>query len=259
MITNENYYDANGYMSVSTFKQFLDCEHKGLAIFNGTYKQPQTIAMLVGGYVDAYVEGTLDEFKSKHPEMFKRDGNLKADFVNAERIIKRIENDSVFMNYLAGAKQVILTGEIAEMKWKGKADIITENRIVDLKIMRSLERIMGKSLVDHWGYDIQGAVYQELEYQRTGMKKPFYLAIVTKEQPANLEVVEIEQFKLDNALDYVRKMSPRIKKIIAGDIKPLHCNHCEYCRETKVITKPLLSDYLGFSELDIKNINGEEI
>lgn len=258
-ITNENYYEPNGYMSTSTFKQFRDCEHCGLAMFNGKFKLKQTKPMMVGSYVDAWCEGTLSNFKETHPDLFKKDGTLKADYIKADEIIERIKNDAMFIDYITGEKQVILTGEIGGIKWKGKADIITDERIVDMKIMRSCERIMGKSLVDHWGYDIQGAIYQELEYQRTGIRKKFYLAIATKEETADLEIVEIEQFKLDNALELVKKLLPRIIEIIRGEINPLRCNRCEYCRETKKITKPLLSDYLGLSELDIKIINGEEI
>ena len=86
MITEENYYSqqANvGYMSCSQFKDFLKCEEMALAKISGDYRFPATNAMLIGSYVDAHYEGTLDIFKAKHPEIFKRDGTLKSDFTKA--------------------------------------------------------------------------------------------------------------------------------------------------------------------------------
>ena len=34
-----------------------------------------------------------------------------------------------------------------------------------------------------WGYDIQGAIYQEVVRQNTGILLPFGLAVATKEKP----------------------------------------------------------------------------
>ena len=73
-LTNENYYtqEANKtFMSVSTYKNFSGtlyhkgCEAQAMAILNGDYKREPNTAMLIGSYVDAYVEGTLDKFKEK--------------------------------------------------------------------------------------------------------------------------------------------------------------------------------------------------
>jgi len=257
MLTNENYYDDTSHMSVSLFKVFLECEHKGLATYRKEYHRPDTTALLVGSYVDAWVEGTLDEFITNHPEIISSrgatKGQLKAEFKQANDMIDRIESDPVFMEYLQGEKQVILTGEIGGMKWKGKLDVLHNERIVDFKTARSTERVMGKTMIDHWGYDIQGAVYQKLE----GTGKPFYDAIVTKETPVNLEIVHINQQNLNVAMELVLKRLPRIKKIINGEVEPMRCNCCDYCRETKKITKPIDSDLLGLSEQEIKIIEGE--
>ena len=63
---------------------------------------------------DAHFEGSLDIFKAKHPEIIKKDGDLKAEYKQADYIIQRIERDEVFMKYMAGEKQVIMTGELPE-------------------------------------------------------------------------------------------------------------------------------------------------
>ena len=102
ILTNEDYYSSESnlkYMSVSSYKSFLSCEAMAMAELRGEWKRPKSTALLVGSYVDAWFEGTLDEFKAENPEIFKRDGTLKADYIQAEEIIKRVQSDELFMEF----------------------------------------------------------------------------------------------------------------------------------------------------------------
>ena len=128
-LTNNNYYSEGAnkeYLSVSQYKDFYGtlgqrgCEAQALAKISGKFIIEPTTAMLVGSYVDSYFEGSLDEFKKRTPELFKKDGTLKADYKQAEDIIARIERDKKFMQYMSGEKQVIMTGEFAGAQWKIK-------------------------------------------------------------------------------------------------------------------------------------------
>lgn len=67
MVNAENYYELDKYMSVSAFKKFDKCEVLGLQPFVGT----KSDAFLIGGYVDAYVEGTLEQYKKDNSQVFK--------------------------------------------------------------------------------------------------------------------------------------------------------------------------------------------
>lgn len=255
-LTADNYYshEANqAYMSVSQFKEFDRCEAAAMATISGTYTRPKTTALLVGSYVDAWFEGTLDDFIANNPDIFKRDGSLKADYVQAERIIERCAADPLFMAYMAGEKQRIFTADLFGTRWKIKVDSWFADKLVDLKIMRTLERIMGKSFIEHWGYDIQGAVYQTVE----GCHKPFYIAAATKEDPTDLEVIHVEQYQLDEALEYVRRRMPRILAVKGGEIEPERCGICPYCRATKVLTVPISSEDVGFSTKQLREMRGE--
>ena len=100
VLTAENYYsqEANEeYMSVSQFKDFcgtygkMPCEFTAMEKLKGRWEEPKSKALMVGSYVDSYFEGTLDKFKAENPDLFKRDGTLKAEFVKADEIIQRIE------------------------------------------------------------------------------------------------------------------------------------------------------------------------
>ena len=131
VLTAENYYsqEANEeYMSVSQFKDFcgtygkMPCEFTAMEKLKGRWEEPKSKALMVGSYVDSYFEGTLDKFKTENPDLFKRDGTLKAEFVKADEIIQRIERDDYFMKFMSGEKQVIMTGELFGTKWKIKMD-----------------------------------------------------------------------------------------------------------------------------------------
>ena len=177
-LTNDNYFSPEAsqeYFSVSQYKTFLDCPARAMAEIRGEYKRPMTTALLVGSYVDSYFEGTLDKFKEEHPEIFKKDGSLKADYAQAETIIERIEADELFMKHLSGKKQVIKTATMFGAKWKIKIDSYHPGKqIDDLKVMRSLERIMGKSFVEHWMYDLQMAYYKDILDKQRGYESIFW-------------------------------------------------------------------------------------
>ena len=71
-LTEENYYSDEMnqyYFSVSQYKTFLECEAAAMANINGKYQRPVTKALLVGKFVDAYFEGTLDEFLKENPAL----------------------------------------------------------------------------------------------------------------------------------------------------------------------------------------------
>lgn len=254
-LTEENYYSEAAnyeYMSVSQFKDFVGtygrrgCEAAAMAKLRGEYKEEESTAMLVGSYVDAYFEGTLDAFKRQHPNIFKKDGGLKAEYLQAERIIERLERDELFMKYMSGKKQVIMTGELFGIPWKIKIDSdLTNIAIVDLKVMASITELKWVKdigyldFVRYWGYDIQGAVYQEVYYQNTGLRVPVYIAAATKEKKTNLEVIHVQDNYLREAMGIVEYNIERVKRVKAGEVEPDRCETCDYCRETKVLKHPI--------------------
>lgn len=256
-VDNSNYFSREAemeYFGTSQIKAFQKCEAKALATIKGEWQTPMTTALLVGSYVDAYFEGTLDEFLNEHPECFKRDGSLKVDYRMADDIIARIESDELFMEYMAGEKQVVKTGEIDGFKFKIKIDSYHEgDKIVDLKVMRTMDRVMGKSFVEYWNYFLQGAIYQQIE----GNNLPFYLAVATKEEPSDIGIIALEQDDMDASLEEVRPNLARWFAIKQGEIEPEGCGKCDYCRATKKLTEPISSDLVGFSNKELKAMKGD--
>ena len=255
VLTAENYYskEANEkYMSVSQYKDFagtygkMACEFSAIEMLEERWAQKKTTPLLVGSYVDSYFEGTLEEFKKANPEIFTQKGELKANYKQAERIIARMERDPLFMQYMSGEKQVIMTGELFGAEWKIKIDSFVRGiAITDLKVMASITKLEWVKdigyldFVRYWGYDIQGAIYQEIVYQNTGERPPFYIAAGTKEEEPNIEVIHVTQNYLDEAKHMVEMNMPRILRVKNGEAEPDRCEMCDCCRHTKVLKRPI--------------------
>jgi len=83
-LTSENYYSLEAdkyYLSMSQYKSFITCEAKAVAELHG-YKSPTSDAMLIGSYVDAWCEGTLEKFKEEHPEIYNKKAKKKYYLLN---------------------------------------------------------------------------------------------------------------------------------------------------------------------------------
>lgn len=253
-LTQRNYFSRKAsmeFMSVSQFKAFQKCPAAALAEIQGKYEREKSTALLVGSYVDSYFEGTLPKFIKQNPEIFKKNGTLKAEYEQAEAVIQRILKDKLFTEYLSGEKQVIMTGEISGVPIKIKVDSLHPDKIVDLKVVKDFEKIYDpeRGLLpwfSFWQYDLQGAVYQEIVRQNTGEKLPFYLAAATKEKITDLDVVEIEQPDLDEALARFKEEVEYFDAIKKGIIEPERCEECNYCKETKVLKQPTKSSEYYF-------------
>lgn len=278
-LTQENYYgpEANRvYMSKSQFNSWQTCEAATLAELVGEYTPEGTTALLVGGYIDAALDSPeeLEKFKTEHPEMFKKDGTLKADFVQAEQIVERCLRDRLFALLTGNApetrdhvqRQFILVGKIAGVPFRGKADYLldetacriimaefpdtaealggrfTEGALVDLKSTRDFSNVWDDdawakiSWIDHWNYPMQGGIYRELYRQMTGRTLPFVIVAATKEKSTDIGAFYIPTNEMDAALRVVEENAPVYQKIKRSKVKPMRCETCAYCRSTKKLT-----------------------
>lgn len=262
-LTDENYFspEANWqYMSASQFKAFRKCEAAAMAELRGEWNRKDSTALLVGSYVDAYFSDELDNYKSEHPELFKRDGELKAEFRNAHIIAERLAKDELARLLLRGKHQVIKTGKINGVWYKAKFDSLLTSKqvekicdkfpqvkslvpfggamIVDLKCMKDFKSMWNEgeqdriTFVEYWGYDIQGAIYQKLDKRSC----PFVIVAVTKENEPDIEAIHIPDQDLEFSLRDVEEYSPRYAAIKRGEIEPTGCGKCEYCRSIKKLS-----------------------
>ncbi len=276
LLTSENYFSSESdreHLSTSQYKNFMGtygkhgCEAYAMAKLNGALVEnmEDSDALMIGSYVDSSFEGTLDLFKNQHPCMFKKDGSLMAKYVHAEKMIQRCERDPEFMKYMSGQKQVIMTANMFGSPWKIKIDSYHPGKcIVDLKTCQSITKVFYHkdfgymNFLSEWGYYIQMAVYQNVEYLnqlskcRTEEEKakchklPCYIAAVSKEKVPRIKIIAVEQSLIDEALVEIERNTPKIVALKNGEYEPIRCELCDYCAETEVLTGPIWSsDLLG--------------
>lgn len=248
-ITAENYYSTEAdkyYLSVSQYKSFCECEAKAVAKLHG-YKTPTSDAMLVGSYVDAWCEGTLDKFKEEHPEIYNsrsKEKVLLAKFSVADECIKAIQDDINLSTYLTGQKQVIFTADLFGVPWKIKMDNYNPEAgfFSDLKVMANLydkfwnkETQIYESFIEHYKYNFQMCVYAMIEKLATGREdflEP-YLVVVTKQNPPDKAIYNGFLSDMQAVMWHIEEHLPRIIALKEGREEPIPCGRCEYCRSVK--------------------------
>lgn len=230
-LDQNNYYslEANQqYFSVSQYKDFLQCEAMAMAKIHGEYKPEMTRAMLTGSFVDSYFEGTLDVFMKEHPAVFTRKQELRSEFRKANEIIARIQSDELFMKFMSGEKQRIMTFDLFGVPWKMKMDsYLPGTCITDLKVVARFRTL------PFWRYDLQGAVYQAGVFIETKEMLPFYLAVATKERTIDLDIFQIPQATLSAALTEIEGNIQHFSEVKNGKVPPVYCGKCDYCKSVK--------------------------
>lgn len=244
-LTKRNYYSKKAdmeYMSYSQFKTFDECPAKAMAILKGKYKIEETEAMLVGSYVDAWLDGELSKFREQHPEIFNsRTGELKANFKLADELCDIIKKDEYLYKQLKGKRQVIISGNIAGVPFKGKIDSLTADCIVDGKVLKDCNDTWQngekKPFYKANGYDIQGSIYKTIYKQMTGKNLPFRLGVVTKEKYPDKRIFEFSDETIETALQEVIAKAPVYQSIKNGELEPWYCGVCDYCRSQRKLSE----------------------
>lgn len=267
ILTKNNYYDTATdwqYLSPTLFKSMLACPAKQIAEMNGdwvpekddpTYKNEP---LIMGNYVhsffesqeahDAYIEEHYDDIFDKR----KKKPTMKADFRNiGDAMISTLADDSEFQELYQGGKEQIVTGTLFGHSWKGKIDCLNlENGyFIDLKTTADMHKRFW--CVDHWGsfvenynYALQMWVYQQLIQQTFGVTCQPFIVAVTKNKIPDKQVVQIEDYHLQDAELQIEANNESVVQMLNGEIKPKHCGVCAYCRKNKKLGSVIPSDEL---------------
>lgn len=247
-LNSQNYHsrEANEfYLSNSQYGDFMTCEAMALAKIRGDFVDPPNDACLIGSYVHAAVEGTLDEFKASEPALFKSNGELYAKYEYADRMVRALKNDKLIQYLLQGKKEVIMTAEMFGAPWKVKLDNYVRGRFfADLKTVASIRRKVWNqkygytNFVQAYEYPRQIAIYTEIEKRSWGSNSwiESFIIAVSKEEEPDKEVISIPFEDLEIELAEVEENMPRILAVKSGLEPPERCETCKYCRRTKQLT-----------------------
>lgn len=139
-----------------------------------------------------------------------------------------------------------MTGYLFGCEWKIKMDsYIPGKAIVDLKTSADIHKAWKvqdygyASFVEYWGYTLQLAVYQKIVEINTGKKLPCYISVVTKEDSPEISVIYVDQMTLDHALNEIEMNMQSVLMVKNGEVEPMRCEKCDYCKSTKVLTGPI--------------------
>ena len=248
--SNQANYD---YMSRGQYKSFLECEAKEMAKLKKEWVDPPFLPFLIGQYVHSFNDNSRGEFIANHPEMFKKDGSLKAEYIGADNMIECLKSDEFAMYCLDGEKEKIITFEMFGCWWKVMLDVQNNERrrIVDLKTTRSItERVWDEELrkkvsfVEAYSYCLQAAIYSEgeriSEGREPGDYSEFLIVAVSKEKQPDKAIINMtDPERLVKELAEVEVNMPRILAVKSGEVEPVRCEECSYCRSTKQLTKAI--------------------
>jgi len=257
-ITQENYYslEANqAYFNVSSIKQYLKCQKKWKAMHDGDWIEPDKDVFFYGHYVDCAL--TEPEkfvlFKQKHWERISKYNGREqlVVFDHLDEAIRMVKNQPLFMKFLEGSKQEIITlVDFHGFAFRCRLDVINFDKLfmTDLKTART---ITGKSycesrraklnFIDYWDYWIQAACYLEAIRIKYNLTMDGYIAAMEKTSPYDHNVFELTQDRssmqtgLWRAIQSMKEMS----ELVHEDPADLDgCEACDYCVSQKVLTKP---------------------
>jgi hypothetical protein len=251
ILTPDNYISVEAdraFMSFHQYKAWLECEAAEHAkLFQGWDKDSDNAAFLLGNYVDnsLLTPEKLQAFCDKN-KVFKKDGTKRAEFIQGDRMVARIQKDPTAMKLIAGDHQWICAGEIDGVPWRIMVDCIKpkDEIFVDLKTCRSCtermwDKILSMKLIwyEYYGYWGQMSVYCEIIKQRYNKEFLPVVLAVSKEEPADILAVAFsDKYRISQELANIRANLPRIMAVKTGKAEPKRCENCAYCRETKILS-----------------------
>lgn len=199
--------------------------------------------------IDAGAE--IKKFPDEKGKPYVLTKNKLAAYNTAEAMIKALDSEEQFRaSYMAGQKEVILTGDIGGVTWMGKLDsyIPGQRFFMDIKTVADMHQ---RFWIDgdpkgHWGnfiearnYPLQMAVYQELIRQTYDVTAEPIIVAVTKQDPPDKKFIAIPQEYLDTAMSQLLDEQSRVELVRSEQAKPHRCGRCEYCRETNRLGAPI--------------------
>jgi len=252
MLTPENYFSPEmmlQYMSASQFHAFETCQFAALAQLRGEYVVEKDV-FKEGHYFEAALSGDEDLFLAQNPDMVSSKGPTKGDLKsNYKRVVgsaSRFIDEPMFMDiYNRCEKQVILSGIIAGVPFKGMVDLLDMETfdVYDTKCVKDFKKVWSDADHSHvnwyfaYGYHYQMAIYRELVLQTYGKAGHMRLMAVTKEEIPDIGGFEFTDEVLNGALDIIREFTPKYDIIKRGGLVPEACGHCDWCKPNKDITE----------------------
>ena len=252
ILNRDNYFSVEAdkeFMSVSQFKNFEKCEAKAL---NDIEKESQEDkqCFLEGALFESLVTGDAKLFMAQHPELISSRGatagQIKSNYAKVVSAAEKFNSQKFFADIVEKCeKQVILTGEICDVKVKCAIDLFDKktNSIYDIKCMKDFKEQWNTEEKKYvpwyytYGYVLQLAVYRELVRQNFGEPKELGLLSASKEDSPDIQALSFSSDLLDLEFEKFKDKIKRYDLIKKGFVEPISCGCCDYCKANKIIER----------------------
>ena len=221
--SDENYYGSEGrkYLSNSDIRALLKDP------FSFRKENPKSVAMVEGSYFHtAMLEPhKLDQFKfvdasTRNTNKYKEEAAgdiilLESEKVELDKMVDTLQSNLELyeMIYADGAKfEEPAIGEIKHTMWKGKADVLTGDYIVDIKTTSSIDEF--KWSASKYNYDSQAWIYNQL------FGKPLVFVAIEK-KTCRTGVFECSENFLDRGKEKVMRAIEVYNRFFAPGSKEL--------------------------------------
>ncbi|MDF2563760.1 MAG: hypothetical protein K0Q53_155 [Massilibacillus sp.] len=253
------------------------CEAREVAKRKGEWQDKEKLAFLVGNYIHTW-SSSEEDFKNFCQEnssaIYKPKGGMYADFVKADKMIACLKDDPAIEKMREGKKEQIFVGKIFGVDFKIQVDILNvlECRFCDIKTTENISKTHynpqtqeRETFIQKFDYLLQFSIYAEILrqnykqiledalniYTEKQLEKfiklvkdnrylDCYILAVDKQEIPDHEIIfmDLDGF-IKEKLQEIEFKLPHIVAVRNGEIEPMRCERCEYCRSTKKITKPI--------------------
>lgn len=263
-VITENYYDLatdRQYMNSTQYGNWLKCEAQEKARQDGKWQEEEKKVFVVGNYVHAWNDGTMEEFIDRYRDtIFKSKGGKYKDFVVADEVIVTLAHDEFIMYLLdsdTATKEEIFVAFFAGAWWKIRIDHLDlpKGRMIDIKTSGDFHKKVwdnerGKyvNFVEGYNYPRQMAIYEKGVREATGCD-PLEVLIVAGEKkiPADKMVIDMTNHnRFEAELQAIEANMQRILKVKYGYEEPRRCGRCDYCKTTKQLDSTVYFEDIKF-------------
>ena len=247
ILNHDNYFSPKAedyYLSYSQFKAFERCEEAALM---GIRKE--RLCFTEGHFFEAILNDEETTFMEEHPEMLTNNGHLRSNYQKIVECAAAVQRHPMLKDIIGRCqKQRILIGVIAGVPFKGCIDLYDPNTAdsYDTKAVKDFKKVWSPengARLDWYfayGYHYQAAIYRELIWQNFRTVGDQHLIAATKESVPDVGFYRFNGEILDNAMEIIEAYAPRYAAIKRGEIKAERCGHCDWCKSTKEITRPVI-------------------
>lgn len=227
------------FFSCSQYKRFVECEAKALAMLKHEWIEAEGTALLFGKYFHSYFESpeAFQKFCEENAsKLYKKNGELYADFAKAEPMFRKINSDKMAMHFATGIHEVKIRGMIGEHPWRGCIDVLNvqEGWFCDLKAVANIyegewkvitcedgiQRNRKVSFIESYEYHRQMAIYRHMLKEKFGKEFAPVMLVVSKQEFPDIELIGFQKAsRLDMEIQNIILNQPAIINVKSGTFK----------------------------------------